>query len=61
MKFLMDHETLAHNEGFPTLATFIGLLPVVESLVVNQVSIRTKDLATIFTFIEILSRVEPLV
>ena len=56
----MDHETLAHNEGFSTLSTFIGLFPIVESLVVNEVSVRTKDLATVFTFIEILSCVEPL-
>ena len=56
----MDHETFAHNEGFPTHSTFIGLLPIVESLVVNEVSVRTKDFATVFTFIEILSSVEPL-
>ena len=56
----MDHETFAHNEGFPALSTFIGLLPIVESLMVDEVSVRTKDFATVFTFIEILSSVEPL-
>lgn len=60
MEFLMNHEAFAHNKGFSTLSTFIGLLSIVKSLMINEVSLGTKDLATVFTLVAIFSRVEPL-
>lgn len=56
----MDHETFAHNEGFPTLSTFIGLLPIVESLMVKKVSTLSEGFPTFSTFIRLLSAMHPL-
>ena len=51
----------ASAEGAPTLLAGIGLLPCVDSLVLNKVGALAEGFPTLFAFIGVLSVVNPLV
>ena len=46
----MSNEAFFQNEAFATLITLIGFLTTVDSLMLNEVSVRTESPSTLTAF-----------
>lgn len=57
----MPNETRPLNEGLPALAALVGLLPCVDSQVLNEPRVAIERFPTLFAFIGPFSGVDSLV